>query len=443
MEKYRAFADAPTGIQPFIASVRGPKKTLPLTIIMFPIRLILFLFFFLLLVIIDTVRYIFYALYLQIIPRLLLIEVLTRLCLRGLFFFLGHIIPTLISAPGFGQRAGEADGPVLQRGDIIAANLQTPWDAMVLEAALGLSYYAIAIPVYRPARGVSPSQHRTAHVKVFLPSPLQRWRVWSHLCWEANSTTHLTWQAAAMEDHQAHAYDVEELSPSILNVGLEAQYAANRAGVPLIYFLEGTTSNGKGVLQAPAFRCYSRAAFAPSSSPTHHTASERSFSEMTEESIWTASLTYETPALCTITATSLLSVLFRASALLYGSASPFFPRAFVYMHDCPLPYTTKAFSEELAGGSPATSSSTSASTPPFPSSPQKGSTLLFQVNVSGKNLNAVREALCRFPKGSASIKSVYVSSARKTLTVGAKEKLGFIRKLKGEEASSREVKKER
>lgn len=482
MEKYRKFADAPTGIQPFVSIVSPAKKTMILTFIMFPMRLLFCTVFFALILLSDIICYVFYSLYLSFIPKLLLLELLRHFFLRGFFFFLGHVLPRAAMHHGSnvshhnGTGKSSTQGTCthrLRRGDVLIVNLQSPWDAMIIEAALSLPYYAVAFPCLpttpsrntqqanRQGRSSSSSGRekrngtpidvngakRTKNgngagmeerrVKVFLPGPFQRWRVFYYILY-TSSPKYLESQSNAVEaaatgdggNTSARHSDGESSSSSgaMINLGLHAQYSANRYGVPLLYFLEGTCSNGKGILSAPSFSCYEAGAFQPSHK--HHTnvsgADSHQGNGSEKESthiLSTASIIYETPALATVLpqGKTLFPLLYRASCLLYGSgagpawSSPFFPHAYVCVQSCRLEDEPSAL---RLSGSPSSSVT--------PSSASQRSNPLFQVQIAEENLLAVRQSLCRVPRGIPIAGGV----VRKPLTVGLKEKLGYVKAVR-------------
>lgn len=482
MEKYRKFADAPTGIQPFVSIVSPAKKTVVLTFIMFPMRMLFCTVFFALILLSDIICYAFYTLYLSFIPKLLLLELLRHFFLRGFFFFLGHVLPRAAMHHGnssshhngTGKSSTQGAGTHrLRRGDVLVVNLQSPWDAMIVEVALSLPYYAVAFPCLPPSSSRSTQQTKQRRsrssssglerngnsmdvngakkkngntsgieerrVKVFLPGPLQRWRVFYYILY-TSSSEYLEIQSSAIEaaasgdgaKPAARSSEGDSSTPNaMINLGLHAQYSANRYGVPLLYFLEGTCSNGKGILSAPSFSCYEAGAFQPS---RKHHLSHVSGSDSLQGSgvdkdssthiLSTASIIYETPALATVLPRggTLFPLLYRVSCLLYGSAagpawsSPFFPHAYVCVQSCRLedePSTASRLSTPSSSASPANTS--------------QRSNPLFQVQVSDENLLAVRQSLCRVPRGIPIAGGV----VRKPLMVGLKEKLGYVKTVTG------------
>ncbi|EPY32101.1 hypothetical protein AGDE_08865 [Angomonas deanei] len=166
MEKYRKFADASNGIQPFTLSVIPSLLGKVMTPVMFPIRVLFVLVFGLILLLVDTVVFLlFYPLHLLPLSRYVGLVFLQKCALKGFFFFLGHVLVR--------ERPCEAEGRTAY-GDVFFVNCQSVWDAMVVEVLLNDPFVFYCFP--KPA--ATPDGGEGTNLQCFPPSPLQRWRVW-------------------------------------------------------------------------------------------------------------------------------------------------------------------------------------------------------------------------------------------------------------------------
>ncbi|AIN95966.1 hypothetical protein LPMP_090500 [Leishmania panamensis] len=331
MEKFRHFGDAATGIHPFTFVIAPTSAGRIASICMFPIRLLLSTVFVLLLLVTDTLLWVFHAAYLGLLGRLLLAP-LQRAWLRGLLFFIGHILPeqpAVLVKPQ--QQNGEASSSsrAVRAGDLVVCNLQSVWDALVLEVVLAQPYHAICFPdaTTTAEAGATPG------LRVFWPSPMQRWKVWAYTR-RTGSLVFLTAQQPGNADQQAIQKKTETTELPLYRV----QKAAARAGVPVWWFGEGTCSNGRGLLLMPTVTCMSAAPHKASAECVVHL----------------ATIQYDSPALQNVLgddSEGFFEALFRTGVLLYGSttsawASPFLTSAEVTYRSARLARATPSMAAE-------------------------------------------------------------------------------------------------
>lgn len=394
MEKFRHFGDAATGIHPFTFVIAPTSLGRVGATCMFPMRLLFCTVFALLLLITDTLLWVFYIAYLGIVGRLLLAP-LQRAWLRGLLFFIGHILPDQPPTIAQPQRKGAHD-PVTPRsvraGDLVVCNFQSVWDGPVLEVMLAQPFHVLCFPDATIEGGDNPG------LRVFWPSPLQRWAVWGYVR-RTGSLAFLKAQLPGSSTQQVVAKKTEELPL------YRVQDAAAKARVPVWWFGEGTCSNGKGLLPMPAAICRS----SPSSA-TSATAPAACV-------VYAATIQYDTPALQSVVGQDVegfFGVLFRTGVLLYGSSapawsSPFFPTAEVAFRSCQLTRAVKydrGAAEEKPGKSPAA-----------------------YWTIGAPAVSELRNAMCQ--RGQALVVSGNSSGGgaavrRQPLSVGLKEKTGFV-----------------
>ncbi|GET86302.1 hypothetical protein, conserved [Leishmania tarentolae] len=395
MEKFRHFGDAATGIHPFTCVMAPTLAGRICSVCLFPARLLMSAVFALALLVTDTLLWLFYVAYLGLIGRLLLAP-LQRAWLRGLLFSIGNILPQqpagMVKPP---QQECEARGssPAVREGDLIVCNLQSVWDALVLEVMLAQPYHAICFPDATVAEedDVTSSAKASAApgLRVFWPGPMQRWRVWAHTR-RASSLAFLRAQQPDSAEQQAIRKKMKETELPLYRV----QKAAARAGVPVWWFSEGTCSNGRGLLLMPPVACASAAASNASAVCVVHL----------------ATIQYNSPVLQNVLGDDnegFFAALFRTGVLLYGSTapawtSPFFPSAEVTYR-----------STRLARATPSTAPD------------RKNTASMCYWTLSTPALQELRNAMCQ--RGQALVVSgSAVAVRRQPLSVGVKEKGGFI-----------------
>ncbi|KAG5510555.1 hypothetical protein JKF63_06852 [Porcisia hertigi] len=396
MEKFRHFGDAATGIHPFTAATAAAAPTVSRirAACAFPPRLLLSAVFVLLLFVTDTLLWVCHVTHLGLLGRFLFAP-LQRACLRGLLFAIGHILPEKSTPAVKPQKGGEADSSsrAVRAGDLVVCNLQSVWDALVLEVMLAQPYHAVCFPDATTAADIdatSPRKNATVPgLRVFWPGPMQRWRVWAH----TRRTGTLAFLAAQHPDSIAQQAIRSKTETAELPLH-RVQEAAARAGVPVWWFGEGTCSNGRGLLLMPAVTCMSAAASDASAGCLVHL----------------ATIQYDSPALQNVLGSDLeglLMVLFRTGLPLHGSmapawTSPLFPTAEVTFR-----------SARLARAAPlAVVGSTSTS-------------MKSLWTLSTPALLELRHTMCQ--RGQALVMSSSAASVRRQpLSVGLKEKKGFI-----------------
>jgi 1-acyl-sn-glycerol-3-phosphate acyltransferase len=408
MEKFRHFGDAASGIHPFTVVISPTPLGRVGAVCMFPIRLLFSTVFVLLLLITDTLLWVLCSVYLGLLGRLL-IAPLQRAWIRGLLFFIGHILP---DAPPIMTQSGSnrnnssaaADNAVTSRqvrgGDLVVCNLQSVWDGLVLEVMLAQPYHVVCFP------DATVTECTTAPgLRVFWPSPLQRWRVWRFVR-RTGRLDFLNAQQPSSTAQQAMAKKAEELPLH------RVQDAAAKAGAPVWWFGEGTCSNGKGLLPMPAVVC--RAA---SSLPSCGTATTR----VAECGVYLATIQYNSPALQNVLGSDIegfFSALFRTSVLLYGStapawSSPFFPSAEVTFR----PTRLSRAAAEIEANTAKSLSSTNNNT-------NTDGRKQTHWTLSTPALLELRNAMCQ--RGQALVASGGAVVRRQPLSVGVKEKKGFV-----------------
>ncbi|KPI86395.1 hypothetical protein ABL78_4546 [Leptomonas seymouri] len=392
MEKFRHFGDAATGIHPFTFVISPTTLGRVGATSMFPVRLLFSAVFFLLLLITDTLLWVLYSAYLGVIGRLLLAP-LQRAWILGLLFFIGHILPeqpaTIAQPPSNGPTTSDATSRQVRAGDVVVCNLQSVWDAPVLEVMLAQPYHAICFPDVTVTEGLAPG------LRVFWPSPLQRWKVFNFVR-HTGTLNFLTAQQSGSAAQQTLTKKGDELPL------YRVQDAAAKAGIPVWWFGEGTCSNGKGLLPMPA-------AIFRSSDP----APAASAAEAARGALYVATVQYDSPALQNVLGKDvegLLRALFRTGVLLYGStapawSSPFFPSAEVTFRAVRL---TRAAAFEVGGLG-------------------KGSGAPAYWTLGTPALLELRHAMCQrgqalVVRGSGGGGAV----RRQPLSVGMKEKRGFV-----------------
>lgn len=392
MEKFRHFGDAGTGIHPYTFVIAPTTAGRIGAICMFPMRLLLSSLFALLLLVTDTLLWVCHVTYVGLLGRLLLAP-LQRAWLRALLFFMGHIVPeqpAVMARPAHPAASeGTNSWPRAARGgDLVVCNLQSVWDALVLEVMLAQPYHAVCFPDATAAGAVDGNAG--GGVRVFWPGPLQRWRVWAF----TRHTGALDYLSAQLSASASGALPVHRV-----------QAAAVRAGVPVWWFGEGTCSNGRGLLPMPPITCSSAAA----ASLTAATAAGCV--------VHLATVQYNSPALQNVLGDDVEGVfgaLLRTGLLLYGStapawSSPFFPTAEVTYRTTRL---TRATAAAAAAAAAATASSPSGSAPSC-------------WTLSAPALLELRNAMCQ--RGQALVVSGSAGAVRRQpLTVGLKEKKGFV-----------------
>lgn len=402
MEKFKHFADAATGIHPFVCVVAPTLLSTVLATCMFPIRLLFCGVFVLLLLVTDALLSLLYVAHLAVVGRALL-GPLQRLWLRGLLFSVGHVLPaqqrSIARVPSATQ--DDRESPMAKAraaGSLSVCNLQSVWDLMVLEVVVGEPYYAVAFPDV----SCKSSQWDADGVRVFWPGPLQRWRVWCYI----RHTGSLSFVAAQVATDSA-VVAKEPLPLALL------QDRAGRAGVPLWWFGEGTCSNGRGILTMPELTCRTGGAGGGARRSTDASPSALSTSKAVGCQITVLAIQYDTPALQNVVGDedeSLMQCLRRASVLLYGSASPtwsspFFPHAEVAVQ---LVAVTRGV--------------------PSPGAPSDRPTW----HLNSAAMLEIRSAICQRNRALvvSSSSSGNASQRRQALSVGMREKYGFLQAMR-------------
>ncbi|KAK7197517.1 hypothetical protein NESM_000701500 [Novymonas esmeraldas] len=395
MEKFRHYGDAATGIHPFTFVIAPTTAGRIAATCMFPVRLLFSAVFAVLLGLTDTLLWVCHIVYLGVLGRLLLAP-LQRAWLRGLLFFIGHVLPEWQS----GELNSSSDSRAVAAGDLVVCNLQSVWDAMVLEVMLAQPYHLVCFPDATSATvegggrggggGTSTSAAAVAAgLRVFPPGPMQRWRVWAHVR-RTGSRAFLEAQLPESAAQQAVRRMTEAAELPLHRV----QAAAARAGVPVWWFAEGTCSNGRGLLPMPAVTCVS--------------ATNTTTAASAGCVVHLATIQYDSPALQNVLGSDVegtASALFRTGVLLYGSTapawtSPFFPTAEVTYRSTRL---TRAMPSTEHGPAAAKSCWT----------------------LAAPALLELRHAMCQ--RGQARVVSSGSSAVRRQpLSVGVKEKKGFI-----------------
>ncbi|KEG08351.1 hypothetical protein DQ04_07391000 [Trypanosoma grayi] len=368
MEKYRKYADAATGINPF-AQVRTPTGlSVAVAVLLFPLRLVsASLVALLLLLVVDVLAYAFFLLPgLSLVSRLLLAPC-QRGLLRCLLFTLGNMgVVRKVPRGGSGGAAPAA-------GDVVVANMQSVWDMCVLEVAAQMPCCVVAFYVGGAgdkvvAGGVGGGgdddnkrrkRDDAAALYVLEPSPLQRWRAWRHVY----RTASLDFLHSVVVENSNSSTSNHSSGGAVVDL-TPVQQRCQRLGVPLVFFAEGSCTNGKGMLNIPPF-C--------TAAPPRR--------------VFVSATDYDTTAVHTIVhPRHVVSLLFAMGASLYGSRdpagySPPFPTATVSL---------VAVAESAAAGG-------------------AGAAAGVVIDVA-----RVRQALCA------------ASRSRRPLAVGLREKCGFV-----------------
>ncbi|ESL10599.1 hypothetical protein TRSC58_01665 [Trypanosoma rangeli SC58] len=302
MEKYRKFADAATGINPF-ALVRSPTTiSLVIAAALFPLRLTGALLLLLLLFVLDVLAYAFFLVPgMSCVSRLLLAPC-QRGLLRGLLFAGGNLSLTRESPKTVAMANAAGGDAAPAAGDVVVVNMQSPWDMCVLEVAGLLPLCIVAFYVGGAATtaiaGASAKKTdddgSSDGLLVVGPSPLQRWRVWWHIY--GTGTVEFLRAAAACggsgAGNSGHNESVVHLTT--------LQQRCERLGVPLIFFPEGSCTNGKGMLLTAPLQ-----------------------TRATPRRVFVAAIDYDTTAVHTVLRPRrLLSFFFSMSAPLHGSRDP-------------------------------------------------------------------------------------------------------------------------
>ncbi|KAG5485485.1 hypothetical protein LSCM1_07570 [Leishmania martiniquensis] len=394
MEKFRHFGDAATGIHPFTFVIAPTAAGRIGSACVFPVRLLASCVFVTLLFVTDTLLWMCHAVYLGLLGRLLLAP-LQRAWLRCLLFFIGHILPEnpQIMASST-QQQGEASSSsrAVRAGDLVVCNLQSVWDALVLEVMLAQPYHTICFPDANAVEGegdVPRSEASAAPgLRVFWPGPTQRWRVWAYTR-RTGSLAFLAAQQSSSAEQQSLRKKTEARELLLHRV----QEAAAHAGVPVWWFGEGTCSNGRGLLLMPAVTCMSAASSNASGGCVVNFATIR----------------YDSPALQNVLGNDtegFFAALFRTGVLLCGSTapawtSPLFPTAEVTYRSVRLTHAT-----------PSTLDS-------------RPTTSMRYWTLSKPALLELRNAMCQ--RGQALVVSGSSAGVRRQpLSVGVQEKKGFV-----------------
>lgn len=237
MEKFRKHSDAATGINPFVPGALPPLSyvALPLWILLVPIRVVLLLLLTVILFLLDvTMHFLRIAALGRFVAAPIVFPLTVYVGQAFLFCLTGISSKVRLLTPKPSALSPEKDGIRSPKpGDLVLANLVTPLDAFLLSTTQfsrngdhwGMPFSLIGI--YSP---VQP------HLAVFGPSPLQRWKVLRHILWCTEDSFLLKC---------ANAPRVEDVALEIAPV----QARGRQLGIPILLFPEGTTTNGKGILQ--------------------------------------------------------------------------------------------------------------------------------------------------------------------------------------------------
>lgn len=218
MEKYKKFTDAATGINPFIQPAAPSVFRYLFAVPLLPVVLLVLLFGELIIVSLETLHALSALLGLSGALRILSIPLMYAVTRAQLLCLYTGTVKYSVS-PASGK---ETDLPTLQNGDVVIVNLQSPLDVLALLATF-------------------PGTH---FMYVF-PAPLKETSQW------AKSWTLHRYAAFAKIASGApqRVQDNAVIAPHIDLSGLQRQ--AKTLGRVVCFFAEGTTSNGRGVLQLP------------------------------------------------------------------------------------------------------------------------------------------------------------------------------------------------
>ncbi|RNF23950.1 acyltransferase [Trypanosoma conorhini] len=360
MEKYRKFGDAATGINPFVLVQSPTTLSVATAAAVFPLRLAGAVLLLPLLFLLDALAYVFFLVPGTSCVVRLLLAPCQRALLQGLLLTAGNLGVARESPPA----VAVADAATPAAGDVVVANMQSAWDMCVLEVAGRLPLCVVAFYAGGAAADAKKADG-DGPLLVLGPSPLQRWRVWWHI-YGTGSIEFL--RAAAAADGGGGSGGRNE--PVVDLTALQRR--CERLGVPLVFFPEGSCTNGKGMLRTAPLRV--RAA---------------------PRRVFVAAVDYDTTAVHTVLRPRrLLSFFFAMSASLHGSRDPAW-------RSPPFPAATVRLAALTAG----------------PTSAAEGTGAV--VWESSK----VRQALCA------------ASSSRRALAVGLREKCGYAEACEGARAA--------
>jgi hypothetical protein len=290
MEKYRKFGDAATGVNPFIFTHKPTLLSTAAAALLFPLRCVLGLLLCLLLFVVDLLMHSARKFFIAGIVTPYLLFPLQSVLSQLFLFSMCNLLVRQRVFPRIGPSGGSVNGPAA--GDVLLCNMQSPLDVFVLLGTGGLSSWRM------PYCYVAYFCHNAPHVVHFGPNPFQRWKTLFHVLY---STTRGYLVNTVAE--------TETLTVDLTSV----QRQALKLGVPVVFFAEGTTTNGRGVLQFPTVKLLSPRVFL-------------------------VSLRYTSPALNAIidNITCGGKILFSWSALIGSGDSPLFPEALVTLHKDPV-----------------------------------------------------------------------------------------------------------
>ena len=355
MEKYRRFADAATGINPFVAKVGigsgagvvaassgigtfqssniAPHFLVTgLAYLFFPIRIIVIAALALVLFILEAIGEGLRRIGLQTVVGDFTTTPLALLTARALLAVCAALSVRRRTYPlrkspsvTIGNGAEAIDGAVLTplAGDVVISNLVTPFDWMALQAATPLRPWLLT-PTAKAmeTNGVTenawrvPSalvafvcHHKEPRLVSFPPGPLQRWRVFLYIL----STTKKEYLAEGA------------VGPSLVVDVSGLQATAKALGVPLVVFPEGTTSSGQTMLACGGLVMNTANNNASSSAASSFdTAAESSSSPSSAQQHRThiISLSYESAVPAKVIESSEAAMLGTAAFFGAGSSSP-------------------------------------------------------------------------------------------------------------------------
>lgn len=260
MEKFRTWGDAATGINPFVFPVDELSIATRIVHVwvLFPVRVVLAVILLLLLFILDTVAHLLRVVCLSVVPRYTLAPLATVVTRGVLWLLAGGLSTRFRILPPKPAAAVVKDDTLKapKAGDLILCNLQSPLDVLAIRCALPTIYSSngsewagamergAVFAFYDPVGGAAG-----APLADFCPSPFQMFKA-------ARFIRHLAKpEVIRRMDQPGLTSSLAEVPPIQIDV---LQRRAVKLGVPVILFAEGTTTNGKGILPFPKLQISTR-----------------------------------------------------------------------------------------------------------------------------------------------------------------------------------------
>jgi hypothetical protein len=262
MEKFKRFTDRATGVNPFTPRYNSTAASRIVNGFFLPIRVVLAVLVFALILLVQPLTMLLRSVGLAALSVALPGPLLVYLhrTLLGLLF---HVVldrswypakpsasafdlnPTLAgegTAAGKKIKATDDTSGTPKPGDVIVANLQSPLDALVLEALYptGTSAFQYVFPQF---------QQDSETKKVSLTPVVKYGKI-------AAMNYIFSGCASEVTQKQLEVAGASAIANFNLDVsGLQA--IAKKQGAVLVLFAEGTPTNGRGLLQMPCVRCES------------------------------------------------------------------------------------------------------------------------------------------------------------------------------------------